>query len=589
MEIDKNHVYEPINEYRSLYKNLHQENTTRYFDELVQKSNINVEENRQTIQKINKKQNSIDKLNKSLGKNKIFRTISIVLIVIGIISFVLGIYGLIQKTNNLLYSLLLVFGFLFAVGFFLLVFLKLNKDIKNLEEKKEILTKEYNELVQLSWMQMQPLNKLFNTGIREYLLEKTIPILDLDTHFNSSRIDYLVNNFGLNIDEDINRSTLFVQSGQINGNPFYIANDLVHEMGQKTYTGSITISWTVYVNGKPQTRTQTLTASVNKPCPYYSEQRYIVYANEAAPKLSFFRKPNEIHNLSESKYKKFISSKESEFKKLEIKALDQGKTFTTLGNTEFEGAFGAKNRDNEVEFRLLFTPLAQSQMIKILRDNEIGYGDDFFYEKIRKINVIAPKHLHNIQFRIDKKYYHSNDYDKMKKFFIEDNNNYFKQIYFTFAPILAIPLYQQQKPHEYIYKNIYKSNVAYYEHEVIANMLDINQLKNKLSRTENILKTEVIESKNDMDKIKVTAYGYKTVDRVDYINRLGGDGGMHTIPVRWVEYIPVQNETIVEANIIRDNKDESYQEKVRKLVQNIVENHDPSKIILISSLIARIL
>ena len=174
MEIDKKHVYEPINEYKNLYKDLHEENATKYFDELVKKSNINVEENRQTIQKVNKKQNSIDKLNKSLGKNKIFRVASIVLAVLGIISFIVGIYGLANKLNTLQYSLMLVFGLLFAIGFSLVVFLKLNKDIKNLEDKKEVLTKEYNELVQLSWSQMQPLNKLFKTGIREYLLEKTI-------------------------------------------------------------------------------------------------------------------------------------------------------------------------------------------------------------------------------------------------------------------------------------------------------------------------------------------------------------------------------------------------------------------------------
>jgi hypothetical protein len=36
------------------------------------------------------------------------------------------------------------------------------------------------------------------------------------------------------------------------------------------------------------------------------------------------------------------------------------------------------------------------------------------------------------------------------------------------------------------------------------------------------------------------------VERVDYISTFGGDGRFHNVPVYWLEYIPVQKQTIIE-------------------------------------------
>ena len=50
------------------------------------------------------------------------------------------------------------------------------------------------------------------------------------------------------------------------------------------------------------------------------------------------------------------------------------------------------------------------------------------------------------------------------------------------------------------------------------------------SRTRNILKTHVLKSENNSDTVSVTAYGYHIEPRIDYINKMGGDGNIHTIP-----------------------------------------------------------
>ena len=202
------------------------------------------------------------------------------------------------------------------------------------------------------------------------------------------RLDYLVSKFGLNDVPSLNRSTLFVKSGDLNGNPFYIANDLVHEMGTKTYTGSITISYTVYttVNGKrtASRRTQVLTASVTKPYPYYSEQSYLVYGNEAAPDLIFQREDSDAEHLDQKQIDRLVKRETKRLKRKQRKATKKGGSFTQLGHSEFEVLFGATNRNNEVQFRLLFTPLAQKQLLDLMKDKTIGYGDNFDFINIIK-------------------------------------------------------------------------------------------------------------------------------------------------------------------------------------------------------------
>jgi hypothetical protein len=54
-----------------------------------------------------------------------------------------------------------------------------------------------------------------------------------------------------------------------------------------------------------------------------------------------------------------------------------------------------------------------------------------------------------------------------------------------------------------------------------------------------MLKTRVIRADGKADKVEITAYSYRGEDRVDYVNRMGGDGRIHTIPVHWIEYIPL--------------------------------------------------
>lgn len=588
---DSDYIYEPVSQYKNVYKDQHHKNATDYIDDLIKKSEVNVEENRETIKKIKKLQAESAEEAKQIRKYSSIKGLFIFLSVVAVAAVIYSIYTMTQGITDILYILLIVFGVIILIVSILLIIKKYNPKLKELKEQKAKLDKQISDLIQIAWGQMAPLNRLFKHGMNTELFEKTIPLINLDQMFDSKRLDYLVNKFGLKADNDINRSTLYVQSGELNGNPFFICNDLVHRLGTKRYTGSITITWTTTstVNGKRVTQyhSQVLTAHVDKPCPYYNEQPYLVYGNEAAPDLSFSREDSDAEILSEKKLDRMVNKDIKKLEKLSEKSTKRGENYTVMANSEFEVLWGAKNRDNEVQFRLLFTPLAQKQLIDLMKDKEVGYGDDFDFTKRKMINYVYPEHLSRFKLDISPEYFHGYDVDVIKENFVNYNDEYLKNVYFAFAPLLAIPLYQQMKPHEYIYKDLYKSYVSFYEHERVANMMNANEFKHPLSQTRNILKTSVVKSVDYRDTIKVTAYGYETQNRVDYITMFGGDGRSHQVPVEWVEYIPVQNTTDVAINVVQETKEESYADRFKHMFENLKNGKvSEENLYMISSFIA---
>ncbi len=570
---DKEYVYEPLLAYDKIFKDEHHKNTSDFFEDLVKKSQINKEENRLTNKELvalDKKRNATQK---SINSQNSLKGFLIFLMVVAVVVTIISIFLWVDSGYNYVQPIAIGVSIALFVLFLFIIIKKIKPKLAILRGEKSVLDKKYKETLELAWSQMAPLNNLFTYGMSTTIFKKTLPLIGLDRMFDSKRLDYMVNKFGLNATPNIDRSALYVQSGDINGNPFYIARDLVHHLGTKSYTGSITIHWTTVgtdSKGNAVTRhhSQTLTATVVKPCPYYHEDPYIVYANEAAPDLIFSREDSDAENMDEKEIEKHVRKETKKLTKKAEKGLKTGSNYTVMGNNEFEVLFGGSNRNNEVQFRLLFTALAQKQLLQLMKDKKIGFGDNFDFRKHQMINIVSPDHLRYINLNMQPGYFKDYNIDVIEKRFIDYNNSYFKSIYFGFAPILSIPLYQHQKPHEYIYKDKYSSYVSFYEHEQVANMMNENEFKHPLSKTRNILKTSTVKSGNHCDTIKVTAYGYDAIQRTDYINKMGGDGKMHTIPVNWIEYIPVRQETNVDVNVIvEDKKPESYNEKIRAIFE----------------------
>ena len=161
------------------------------------------------------------------------------------------------------------------------------------------------------------------------------------------------------------------------GNPFAFCKLLQMTWGSETYSGSITIHWTTVErdsNGKRYTQhhSEVLTATVTKPKPVYGENTIFVYANDAAPNLTFSRRCSELSQLGNGFFDRMKIR--SERKKLEefSRNLEDESNYTMMANKEFETLFNTMDRNDEVEFRVLFTPMAQRNMLELLKDKTIG-------------------------------------------------------------------------------------------------------------------------------------------------------------------------------------------------------------------------
>lgn len=572
-EVENGVIFDLVDSYKNKYKDLHHKNTTERFEQLVGKSRINVYQNRETNKKISETDARIKDLDRRIKKRNTIKTLIIVLIVVSVL-VILGQVVAMSKVGLELAPLLIACLGGGSIVLCVYLLMKLNRTSKTLKIEKYELESSLQMLTAEAWEHLRPLNELLNPKICPELFAKTLPAIRLDKIFDAGRLDFLTGRFGFEAPRDNNRSTLYVQSGDINGNPFFISLDLVHELGTKTYTGSRTIHWTTthFSGGKTVTHhhTQTLTATIEKPCPYYKRQAYLVYGNEAAPELIFSRQDSDAEHMDQKQIDKQVSKEIKKLHKKAEKETARGGGFTVMGNSEFEVLFGATDRNNEVEFRLLFTPLAQKQLLDLMKDKEAGFGDDFAFVKRRMINYLYPQHLKDIKLNITPGYFQGYDYDEVKKRFISYNNDYFRYIYFALAPILVIPLYQQQRPGGYASPDSYESYASFYEHEQIANSLPEHMLCHPESSTPSILKTTVIGSGDNRDTVRVTAYGYRSERRVDYVQKLGGDGRIHSIPVEWTEYIPVTQETEITVSVVPDEDVETtYAEKFRQAIERL--------------------
>ena len=430
-------LLEPENLYNYELKYKHHDNIVDYFEKLVKKAGTNKEENKLTCTKYYQEQTNLEKL---------------------------------RKEANKWHALMFLFLFLclLIVGIFLLIFVykPRSKEVKTKLAKQEEIVKK---LLDEASVQMAKLNALFEDDIPPKIMETTTPLIDMDRVFDVKKYELLREKYGLWGNDDEKSSTLDLQSGTILGNPCVLFKDRVQSTAMQSYSGSTVITYMIGTGKERRMVTETLIATVEKPKPVYSEETYLVYGNEAGSHLSFSREPSCLNSLKDEKeIERYVRKHEKDLEKIAAKASKKGKTFTPLGNTEFDLFFGAHDRDNEVEFRLLFTPLGQKSMMQLLK-SKTGYGDDFRFIKDKGLNVITSKHSQGDKLFVSADKFRGFDLEKVYENFVAINEDYFKRLFFDFAPLLAIPLYQQHKAHEYIYRDVYKQNISPFEHEVLAN------------------------------------------------------------------------------------------------------------------------
>lgn len=523
-------VHEPLAQYASYFKTAHLNNTADFFEDLVRQSGVDEKANALTVQELRQLEQQAGGAN---ATNKWWRILRGCVIALGAVA---ALYVFMH------YAWLWL---VLPAAVFVPAVYRLNRIIEASREQIKNIEQACDKKRAEAWAQMASLNQLFDWDIVAKLMQKTVPRIAFDPYFANGRLEELRNGFAWSGELGDAHSVLCSHSGVLNGNPFVLARTLTHWMGSKTYHGSLQISWTEQVRGTDgkwhsETRYQTLNASIERPAPDYANQTYIVYGNEAAPDLVFSRSPSKLSKLEDGFFDKM--RKNRAIKKLESKSRDmaEGNTFTVMSNREFDALFGATDRNHEVQFRLLFTPLAQQEMLKLLKDSEVGYGDDFAFDKRNMINIVEPEHMRHTDLGCEPEKFHSYELAKSRSFFNGYHNDFFRSFYFGIAPLLAIPLYQQHRSHADIYKDTYSRKSCFWEHEAIANYHGEAQFKHPECVTRNILKTTAKVESDGSQTVCVTASGYGSVGRVEYVAVRGGDGRTHNVPVHWDEYYDVQ-------------------------------------------------
>lgn len=530
-------LLEPLKFYDTVGRQRHAENVLSHLEGLIKKSGVNEEENRATVRKMKEELAAAEKVGRTLAGWKFCRVMLILLAVLG---GVLLIYGIAEGNWALP-----VVGVLLAVGCILLIVKKINPLIKSTEKRKaeheEIAGRYREEAVN----QMAPLNALFRGEDTFRLIEKTIPDFVFTPHFTKqNEVDFL-RKYDFPREVCYNASMTDTVSGTFAGNPFLFGKQFIQEMGTETYTGSLTIHWTeTYVDSGGRTRTrsrsQTLYASVTKPKPVYRTENYLCYGNQAAPDLSFSREPKHIERLSDGIVDLKVRSGKQKLARKTKKALTKGGTFQEMSNAEFDVLFGALDRNHEVQFRLMYTPLAQTNTVALLR-NKDGYGDDFRFVKARRYNVIRSDHAQGWDMSPSADRFRDLDIDEARRKFTNYNNGYFQSLFFDFAPLFAVPAYLEKPTPSLDPIEEYDTSFPEYEHEVMANAMGGESFKPAGAITPAILKTRPVEKQGESDRVEVTAFAFAGEWRTDIVNVWGGDGCLHGVPVQWLEYIPVSS------------------------------------------------
>lgn len=552
-----NDLLEPIEIYRSRLKDAFHDNAEKQFQEMTDRAKTNVQANQDFCKIYYDEMAIVNRLKRSRNWRIFFLVMTFILVTAAMVLGVLFVIGKIDVANAILFGVLC---FVAGIGLIVLaIFL-----IKKITE----LQSEINKHLEIAekakadaWNEMLSLFNLYEYNMAASLMTKTTPLLQLDPVFDGEKYEFLHEKYGYEAYQGNDISTVFVQSGSILGNPFVFEKNYVQTMRDHTYSGHLTISWTERVydgNGKSHTehRTQTLTAYYTAPEPCYYLDTWLIYGNEAAPNLSFSRYPTNVNNMSDKQIERFVKKTDKKLDKKVAKDLTDGDdttNFTKMDNEEFDALFGGVDRDNEVEYRLLFTPLAQKNMLALLKGKEVGFGDDFIFKKKKKLNYIKSQHQQNSD-SLDKdpetlKHF---DWKEAKAIFVNYCDKYLKDVFFDLAPLISIPLYQQHKTIEYIYEKKFNHNVTQAEAEAAANSHNINFFKHPATRSLGvILKSRFMKQEEDSDICEITAHSFQGFDRVEYVPVVGGDGKTHMVPVPWIEYDPISKVTPI---LVKDTK-----------------------------------
>jgi hypothetical protein len=431
--------------------------------------------------------------------------------------------------GGMLFSLWIALLSVSLVAFivFLCFFLLCKKRIKKIESiKQPLLEENLNELKNIC--KINVVSKLYKA------INDLYPHLKL---FLSSSRAFEISSFEKEIFKEKERHVVGSFSGTINDNPFIIYTHSFQSVYLKTFSATESFSYTKHYtttdsNGKKVNKTKTkqekLTATTSKT---YCD--YPIYTN-------CFVDTGEIQ-------------KQLEFKSPDKKGM---KKLKPMENKSFDKLFPA-SRNDEVGYRMVFTPLAQENMVKLLNSN-----------KIRNLKYSKIANIHSIKSNTDQvvikflylydEIYRDFDYENIKRNYIDLFLNAISGVYFALAPFLTIPLFCHFN--DQIDKKASKDdNIPSYA-EVGSILHKMNSSFTKPDGSDANATQTYFVTKNKDNEYEFTSFSHRTVEGVEPVTVVGPHTGAHVIMVPYEERIP----TVKDNNIIYVYR---LEEKDKKLIE----------------------
>lgn len=528
---------EPSKYYEHGLKEEHSQVVNDYFNELVKKSGIDAEGNKQTAKDLRAKKEELENVSKKLVKTKALRTF------------------------------LLVIGIIFAVALIGIIFLVLRSKKKNVQQQLEAeqakKQKEYDELLEKSRAEIAPLLALFTDSMSTELINKSAPFLKFEPRLESGFVTRMQEQFEYEVDPDVRNSSLVIQAGTMRNNPFLVRQFLHQRMEPHVYTGTLVITYTTTVsdgNGGTRivTHTQTLIAHYTEDEPKYSPCTELVYCNDACPKLSFKRSPTDLYKMNEKQVQKYIDKFEKADNKKAAKAIKKGEGYTKMANSKFEAYWNSQGRNDEIGYRLMFTPLAQTNIVHLFSLKE-PYGDDIYYSKNGMVSTLVSRHSQDMDYSGGTYNYTADTFEEVEANFINYNLGFFQGLMFDFFPLISIPIFHQNVSAPFLGSEKPDSAVPLYEVEVMANKLDPEMFKHEDSSTEVVIEAKLKKGGKDYDDVELIGHTFIAVPEVAIVPTLGGDGELHPVPVSYFIYEPLEKtlkaRAYKNANTIGSNSD----------------------------------
>lgn len=330
---------------------------------------------------------------------------------------------------------------------------------------------------------MEPLNSSYTWDIPCRLIEEVFPRIKFDKYLTAAGLDELRKRYGWDdrFNEEI--SIKFALSGRVDGNPFVFCRYVEREWGVQKYTGTKDISWKEWEyeedsDGKRQrkrvTRHQTLVAETVKPCPFFPERRFLVYASEVAPALAI------------------------------------------------KGDASVVNIDEEA---------VVARFKKAWGDVEVFYGEDFASIRSNKVNVFISKRLSAADIDTNPEQFARWCFDEAREFFLAFNNKYFEDVFLSLAPVMSGAATQANAG------AVSGGDPSAWELEAIANRLGHPRFMPEDCKTRCILKAgRTVKNADGVLEVEVAANGYSAKEMTEQVDCMGEDLKNHLVTVPWPEY-----------------------------------------------------